>query len=391
MMRIMLGTLAFTALFTGSLLAQGLEADQYQEQRRALTREWAAASTVAEKQAILARFRQLQLAEARAGGTTSRTAEAEALISSFTSWGNLDEDGLGANLAGRLPGEADLVREVFRQLSSGARDDVAEPLLRNLSDSNLRLLASDPTNRSLLQSLVGELNSGSVATSEEVQIERAVRETSRTHGRIIDAHNNLPAAVTSALAAAGATVQAIEDGSGTYNFDEYSVTIDSMPPGVTAQDFFMELARSPNAAVNDGGFNAMNVFRSRRTSGDPQLGDIYDIDILGPDDGSVVLADFRSTPTSGHFTFVTLSTPETGDHPEYGNREFGFFTNADGSVTFYTRGASRPANPAVRAGGAGPQTVSWTRMMRGISDSIASRGGTPRPDSFQTHRDPFRP
>ena len=51
-------------------------------------------------------------------------------------------------------------------------------------------------------------------------------------------------------------------------------------------------------------------------------------------------------------------------------------------VKFYTRGVSRPGNFITRLVGAGPQMASWTAMMKGISETIRARGGTPKENSF---------
>ncbi len=389
MIRTTIRLVTLSTVLVAAARGQGVDAKEFQTQRRALTGQWATATTVAEKQTILAQLKQLQLAEAKAGAALPGKDEAKGLIEKHTSWGNLDEDALGTELAKLLPGDGELVREVMDQLGGGDRDDVAEALVKGLSGDELRVLATDSSKKGILQRLVQEMNSAvGVSDEEEVQIERAVKATSNTHGRIIAAHV-VSQTVKDALKKAGATIQKIEDGSGSYVFDEYSVVIDKMPPGTTAEQFLRELAKDPNGTVNDAGFNAVNVFKPRRTSGSPAAGDIYDIDILGPDDGSVVLADLSFTADKSHFTFVTITTPETGTHPEYGNREFGYFRNGDGSYTFYTRGASRPANAAARVGGAAPQAVSWTRMMKGISNTIATRGGTPRPDSFKVSKTPF--
>lgn len=383
MSRIAIGLTFLAVLLAPGASGQALDAKTFQEKRRTLTGQWAGAATIAEKQAILAQLKALQLAESKAGVASPKKDEAEALIEKHTSLANLDEDALGKELAKLLPGDGPLVSEVFAQLGGGDRDDVAEALLSALSDDELRVLAADPARKAILENLIREMNSSvGVSTDEEVQIERATKATSSSHGRIMNAHV-VSKTVQDALTAAGATIQKIEDGSGSYVFDEYSVVIDKMPPGTTAEQFLEELAKAPNATVNDSGFDAVNVFKPRRKSGDPQPGDIYDIDILGPDDGSVVLASQSFTADASRFTFVTITTPETGTHPEFGNREFGYFRNTDGSYTFYTRGVSRPANVGARVGGAGPQAVSWTRMMKGISNAVATRGGTPRPDSFK--------
>lgn len=191
-------------------------------------------------------------------------------------------------------------------------------------------------------------------------------------------------AVLAAIADSSAKFQTLADGSGTYVYDEYTVTILKMPPDLTAEAYLLEFAKSPNTAVNNGAFNTINKF-TKRTTTDPKIGDIYDIDIMGPDNGSIVLVAlsgaFGNKTGDAYFDIQTISCDKYGSHPENGAREFGFEYVADG-VMFYTRGVSRPGNFAVRAAGAAPQMASWTAMMKGISEAIRARGGTPKENSF---------
>jgi hypothetical protein len=179
--------------------------------------------------------------------------------------------------------------------------------------------------------------------------------------------------------------QRLSDGSGTYVYDEYSVIISAMPPGLNAEAYWLEFARSPNRAVNNAWFSRANVF-TKRNGGDPHLGDLYDIDILGPDDGSIVLVAlspaFGIMSGDSWFDIQTVSCEKYGSHPENGAREFGFEYVSEG-VKFYTRGVSRPGNAAIRVVGAGPQMASWTAMMKGISEAIRGRGGKPKENSFK--------
>src|SRR5262249_37809901 len=122
-------------------------------------------------------------------------------------------------------------------------------------------------------------------------------------------------------------------------------------------------------------FDSINVF-TRRRSGKPVLGEIFDIDILGPDNGSVALAAFDSDS----FVFHTVKTKKYGRHPECGSREFGYEELA-GATKFYTRGASRPSafvagvgGGLVRLGGKLPQMAGWTRLMMGVAGTIRARG-----------------
>lgn len=178
--------------------------------------------------------------------------------------------------------------------------------------------------------------------------------------------------------------QTLSDGSGPYVCDEYSVLIAKMPSTLTPEDYMLEFAKDPNGAVNNGLFNTINVF-TKRSKTDPKIGDIYDIDILGPDNGSIVLVDlspgFGNSSGDSWFDIQTVSCQKYGSHPENGAREFGFQYTSDG-IKYYTRGVSRPGNAAVRIVGAVPQTMGWTAMMKGISESIKRRGGVPRENSF---------
>jgi hypothetical protein len=170
--------------------------------------------------------------------------------------------------------------------------------------------------------------------------------------------------ITGSLARAGASFQSVKSGSGSYIFDEYAILVDSLPSGATVSSFLTEMACE------------VNVF-SKAPTNPPQVGQIISIDIAGPDNGSVVVAVIDPE----YFIFQTVTTKQDGTHPEYGSREFGI-EQADGAMRLYTRGCSRPASAVVGFVGAGPQMVGWTRLCRGLSDTIARRGGKPKAGSF---------
>lgn len=121
------------------------------------------------------------------------------------------------------------------------------------------------------------------------------------------------------------TFQVLADGYEDYVYDEYSVIIASMPSNLSAESYWLEFARDPNAAVDRGLFNFINRFTKRRNSA-PAIGDIYDIDIVGPDNGSIVLVAIstgfgaahgdglarnkrRPDPSRTYFTYSTGRTP----------------------------------------------------------------------------------
>lgn len=183
-------------------------------------------------------------------------------------------------------------------------------------------------------------------------------------------------AIRMGLTAVGATLQSLADGSGLCVCDEYSFMVATMPPKVTPEIFVVDMASDLNGTVDDAGFSAVNTFeRSRK--GAPKVGEIVHIDIAGPDNGSVILVEL----TTEYFVFQTVKTSHDGSHPENGSREFGF-ERMGSQIKFYTRGVSRPGNAAIRLAGAVPQMVGWTRLCRGLSDTISKRGGSPVKGSF---------
>ena len=177
--------------------------------------------------------------------------------------------------------------------------------------------------------------------------------------------------------------QPLISGNGTYVYDEYSVIISKMPSNLTAEAYLLEIARDPNGAISEGLFNSINVF-TKRTKTDPKIGDIYDIDIVGPDNGSIVLValspGFGISSGDSWFDIQTVSCDKYGSHPESGAREFGLEYVPEG-IKYYTRGVSSPNNAMVGAVGALPQITGWVAMMAGICGTIRRRGGTPKDGS----------
>lgn len=100
-------------------------------------------------------------------------------------------------------------------------------------------------------------------------------------------------AVRIGLTGGSAKLQSLADGFGACVYDEYSFLVTTMPPKVSAESFLQEMATDLNGTVADGGFNAINVFIRSKT-GVPTVGEIIHIDIAGPDNGSVILADLTN-------------------------------------------------------------------------------------------------
>jgi hypothetical protein len=129
-----------------------------------------------------------------------------------------------------------------------------------------------------------------------------------------------------------------------------------------------------NHALDSAEFDRLTQMQPRRASGELQPGDIYDIELLGPDHATVILTDAGED----YFVVTTITNPaETiKGHPTPGTREWGFERGGDG-VTFYTRGASRTRDPLVKTANAllGLQKLSWSLMIDGLAKMLVRRGG----------------
>lgn len=73
------------------------------------------------------------------------------------------------------------------------------------------------------------------------------------------------------------------------------------------------------------------------------IGALVSINMLN--DGTVVLGNYNTNPSSYHFTFSTLVTPLDGFHPVSGNRRFGIAPDPNGGYIFYTLGVDRVSTP----------------------------------------------
>lgn len=291
----------------------------------------------------------------------------------------LDEEGLARELVG-LRHDPDLIQNVLNQLANGDRDDVGVHFTEQLSDPQLRQLAGSEPGKALLKRVMNDMNTGSVYDDEARQVQRIGGVVAQRHRRVLQ--DWLPSDVAQSMKTNGLDHQPIAEGNGPVNFDEYSVTVEKMPPGVTPEQFLQRLANDPNGTLQNGGFDRWVEFDRRGSDRTPaRPGAIYDLDILGPDDASVVMRD----QSSSHFTLTTVNGKPHGEHPIYGNREFGFRRNQDGSVTFYTLAADRMdlANGKTLAGEAGKaaQASTWNAWTEAIQETITRQGGRVRPRS----------
>ncbi|MCT3728151.1 hypothetical protein HZP71_11690 [Elizabethkingia anophelis] len=144
-----------------------------------------------------------------------------------------------------------------------------------------------------------------------------------------------------------ASLQRIDDAySPAVNMDYFPVRINQLPVinGIrsTPEQFLNHIRTNINNFVNNSysEFTPYNNYgvddRALWNSSNP-LGAIIKIDIKGPDNGSVMVTNYKSNK----WTFSTIYEPKYKTHPVSGNRDFGFTQNTDGSYTFYTRGVDR--------------------------------------------------
>lgn len=158
------------------------------------------------------------------------------------------------------------------------------------------------------------------------------------------------------------------------------MVIERMPPGVTPEAFLVEFGTHLNRTVNDGVFSGVNIFK-RRNTGPLRLGEIVDINMFGPDNGTVILSALETN----YFIYTVLNNVTYGgEHPEYGSREFGFERLHDGTIKIYTRAVSSPADILADKIGKHFQEGGWTSMTRGMGRTITRRGGKTAANSFKT-------
>jgi hypothetical protein len=333
---------------------------------------------------------------------TPEISEVDSIVDRYTSFFGLrlDESGLARELRETIVDDPEVVREVLDRLARSDAIQVAREVAAQLLDDAVEVVASTSAGRATLLTIVRLLGE-SDDEDDHRELQRVVRVLSRSHNRMLSEPWLNDPAIAKAAADADARIQPLSGGSGFHVFDEYTVTVERMPENLSPEQFIDRLVRDLNATVANSDFDCLTIFQ-RRESGDARRGEIVDIDILGPDNGSVMLVERESD----HFTYATLTTPfvQTGEHPEWGVREFGFESNDDGSVTFYTRGVSRQDAWTRNAwiGGyvfGGPigmllashapaalQERAWSGLLKGIGESIERAGGHVRENGYGAWR-----
>ncbi|MGV0980707.1 hypothetical protein [Empedobacter falsenii] len=177
------------------------------------------------------------------------------------------------------------------------------------------------------------------------------------------------------------------------NMDYFPITIDKLPPGVTAEQLLNHIRTNINSFIDTdysyfepyhwNGINDTDLWNSSNP-----LGAVIGIDIKGPDNGSVVVTKYSS---SG-WTFSTIYDPTYLSHPVSGHRDFGFTKNTNGSYTFYTRGVDRLTNwdgEFFQKFGNIPFTQAdnlWKSFQNKITNYVNSKGGKANVETSQIKR-----
>jgi N-acetyl-anhydromuramyl-L-alanine amidase AmpD len=197
-----------------------------------------------------------------------------------------------------------------------------------------------------------------------------------------------PASIRSRIEARGFHIQHIEDAVGDLNLDFYKVRINRFPSGMTADALLARFISDTNSFV-DSGICSFDPYDSSdaalRASADP-VGACLNLDInrsapfydpRGWDDAAIVIsAKGPAGQPTQFYTVTTINTPNTGDHPVSGHRQFGYYVE-DGVTYFYTRGADRATlglpgtEGAIYSGG----EALWRSFQRTLSQFINSQGG----------------
>ena len=130
------------------------------------------------------------------------------------------------------------------------------------------------------------------------------------------------------------------------------------------------------------------------------LGTIFSIQLMATgqtwvEDGTVVATEI----TDDSWIFTTAWTPQDHRHPVTGNREFGYKENADGTVTFYTRGVDQITSldyaisnwvtmPFIEGGKVFSEGDSvWENMISNLQEKFDEREG----EVQDVSTDPIRP
>jgi hypothetical protein len=183
-----------------------------------------------------------------------------------------------------------------------------------------------------------------------------------------------PAAVESAIAARGMSIQRLADAAGDLNLDRYEVRIDSFPAGWDGASLVAELRTNMNGFISTGNtsFGPYDATDAAMLAAGTPLGAVLALDIIGPDNAAVVISEV----TPQRWRVATLQAPDTGSHPVTGTREWGWRTDADGATIVYTRGCDRSTYGVGQFLAWYGANSLWESFQQGIANWANSNGGS---------------
>lgn len=182
------------------------------------------------------------------------------------------------------------------------------------------------------------------------------------------------------------------------NMDYFSVNIDKLPKGTSPESFLNYIRLNINNFVNNKYANFTpykwhGVNDTKLWNSSNPLGTVIAIDMLGPDNGSVIVTNYSNR----EWTFSTIYDPKYGSHPISGHRDFGFIQNSNNSYTFYTRGVDRLTDKSAETLYDLSQKLNydipfniadnlWKSFQTKITDYVNSNGGKASVNSPQIKR-----
>ena len=214
------------------------------------------------------------------------------------------------------------------------------------------------------------------------------------------------------------------EGFGDVKFDYYEVEV-KFGPNQTPEQFIQGVAGNPTKFLTDGAWKEYSDFRAWSGGNEPKIGRMLDINIWGPDNGSVMLTDYKLDGLNSKFRYApvdmsgyrerqdTLGTPfgNTGEHVVSGAREWGFRMDESGRTFLYTTGVSKqleryhdPLDRILRLvdaytnafGGTisrsgGIQNANWFGMMKSAERWFSAGGGSAGNGAYLNQSGEFRP
>lgn len=187
--------------------------------------------------------------------------------------------------------------------------------------------------------------------------------------------------------------QPIENAAGEdINIDYYSVIVDKLPRGLTAE----QLLRHIRLNLNQFGDTTMGEFEPYSQSdakiwnSSNPVGAVVSIDLALPDNASVVVSE------ANHYSWIfsAVATEGDGKHPISGNRRFGYF-RWKGKYVFFTRGADRATTGlhqlATHVGSFKAGERLWQEFQEQIAAYVNKQGGRAKVGRMVSHRCAWEP